>query len=157
MRNRTLSNEELVSIQEYYERGHSWEEVSMKLCISGHYIDKAPLLERRAPQVTIGKDETYGMGLMVNTKYGTPVVHHGGDLVERHPAAGVVGARQRERRMDARNRATDEEVATGRRARPRSQTRRAPRLPIQRELRRPASAQPADARLTGVVSSWNKQ
>ena len=43
MRNRTLSNEELVSIQEYYERGHSWEEVSMKLCISGHYIDKAKL------------------------------------------------------------------------------------------------------------------
>jgi CubicO group peptidase (beta-lactamase class C family) len=49
-----------------------------------HYIDKVPLLERRAPQVTIGKDETYGMGLMVNTKYGTPVVHHGGDLVGFH-------------------------------------------------------------------------
>jgi hypothetical protein len=48
------------------------------------YIDKAPLLERRAPQVTIGKDITYGMGLGVNTKYGTPVVCHGGDLIGFH-------------------------------------------------------------------------
>ena len=28
--------------------------------------------ERRVPQVPIGKDETYGMGLMVNTTYGFP-------------------------------------------------------------------------------------
>jgi CubicO group peptidase (beta-lactamase class C family) len=48
------------------------------------YIDKAPLLERRVPQVTIGKDVTYGMGLGVNTKYGTPVVCHGGDLTGFH-------------------------------------------------------------------------
>jgi len=27
------------------------------------YICKGPLLERRAPQVSIGKDTTYGMGL----------------------------------------------------------------------------------------------
>jgi len=26
------------------------------------YISKEPLLERRTPQVSIGKDETYGMG-----------------------------------------------------------------------------------------------
>jgi CubicO group peptidase (beta-lactamase class C family) len=44
------------------------------------YISKEPLLERRAPQVSIGKDVTYGMGLMVDTTYGVPVVHHGGDL-----------------------------------------------------------------------------
>ena len=43
-----------------------------------------PLLERRAPQVSIGKDVTYGMGLMVSTKYGTPVVHHGGDMIGFH-------------------------------------------------------------------------
>ncbi len=45
------------------------------------YIARAPLLERRAPQVTIGKDDTYGMGLGVSTKYGTPVVDHGGSLI----------------------------------------------------------------------------
>jgi hypothetical protein len=39
---------------------------------------------RRAPNVSIGKETTYGMGLMVDTKYGTPVVHHGGDLIGFH-------------------------------------------------------------------------
>jgi CubicO group peptidase (beta-lactamase class C family) len=48
------------------------------------YISKEPLLERRIPQVNIGKDVTYGMGLMVDTTYGVPVVHHGGDLVGYH-------------------------------------------------------------------------
>jgi CubicO group peptidase (beta-lactamase class C family) len=42
------------------------------------YIDKDALLARRVPQVAIGKDATYGMGLNVDTTYGTPVVHHGG-------------------------------------------------------------------------------
>jgi CubicO group peptidase (beta-lactamase class C family) len=48
------------------------------------YISKEPLLERRAPQVYIGKDISYGMGLMVDKTYGIPVVHHGGDLVGYH-------------------------------------------------------------------------
>ncbi len=48
------------------------------------YISKEPLLERRAPQVSIGKDVTYGMGLEVDTTYGVPVVHHGGDLIGYH-------------------------------------------------------------------------
>jgi CubicO group peptidase (beta-lactamase class C family) len=48
------------------------------------YIAKEPLLARRAAQVPIGKDATYGMGLMVDTTYGTPVVHHGGDLIGFH-------------------------------------------------------------------------
>ncbi|HEX7253748.1 MAG TPA: serine hydrolase domain-containing protein, partial [Thermoanaerobaculia bacterium] len=48
------------------------------------YIPKEPLLERRVPQVPIGKDDTYGMGLIVNTTYGIPVVHHGGDLIGFH-------------------------------------------------------------------------
>jgi CubicO group peptidase (beta-lactamase class C family) len=48
------------------------------------YIGKEALLERRVPQVPIGKDATYGMGLMVGTKYGTPVVHHGGDMIGFH-------------------------------------------------------------------------
>ncbi len=48
------------------------------------YISKEPLLARRAPQVSIGKDVTYGMGLEVDTQYGVPVVHHGGDMVGFH-------------------------------------------------------------------------
>ncbi|MBV8202903.1 MAG: beta-lactamase family protein [Acidobacteria bacterium] len=48
------------------------------------YIPKEPLLARRAPQVAVGKDETYGMGLMVDTTYGVPVVHHGGDMIGYH-------------------------------------------------------------------------
>ena len=48
------------------------------------YIRREPLLARRAPQVPIGKEGTYGMGLMVDTKYGTPVVHHGGDMIGFH-------------------------------------------------------------------------
>jgi CubicO group peptidase (beta-lactamase class C family) len=48
------------------------------------YIPKEPLLERRAPQVAIGKDATYGMGLMVDTQYEVPVVHHGGDMIGFH-------------------------------------------------------------------------
>jgi hypothetical protein len=48
------------------------------------YIDKDTLLARRAPQVPIGKDTTYGMGLTVDTKYGTPLVHHGGDMIGFH-------------------------------------------------------------------------
>jgi CubicO group peptidase (beta-lactamase class C family) len=47
-------------------------------------LPKEPLLARRAPQVPIGKDSTYGMGLMVDTSYGIPVVHHGGDMVGYH-------------------------------------------------------------------------
>ncbi len=48
------------------------------------YIKKDTLLARRAPQVPIGKDATYGMGLVVDTEYGTPVVHHGGDMIGYH-------------------------------------------------------------------------
>jgi CubicO group peptidase (beta-lactamase class C family) len=55
-----------------------------KLRDGKRYISKESLLARRAPQVPIGKDETYGMGLMVNTKYGIPVVHHGGDMIGYH-------------------------------------------------------------------------
>ena len=36
------------------------------------------------PQVPIGKDAIYGMGLTVDTTYGVPVVHHGGDMIGFH-------------------------------------------------------------------------
>ena len=48
------------------------------------YISKAPLLARRDGKVPIGKDAVYGMGLMVDSTYGVPVVHHGGDMVGFH-------------------------------------------------------------------------
>jgi CubicO group peptidase (beta-lactamase class C family) len=48
------------------------------------YIGKAALLARRAPQVAVGIDVTYGMGLTVNDVYGTTVVHHGGDMIGFH-------------------------------------------------------------------------
>jgi hypothetical protein len=38
------------------------------------------LLMRRAPQVPLGEDATYGMGLEVSRKYGVPVVSHGGSM-----------------------------------------------------------------------------
>ena len=48
------------------------------------YISRAPLVERRAPKVPLGKDATYGMGLVVDSTWGVPVVHHGGDMVGFH-------------------------------------------------------------------------
>lgn len=47
-------------------------------------VSQEAVLARRAPQVTLGKDRTYGMGLQVDTTYGVPVVHHGGDLIGHH-------------------------------------------------------------------------
>jgi CubicO group peptidase (beta-lactamase class C family) len=55
-----------------------------KLSGGATFIPRDVLLERRSPQVPIGKDETYGMGLMVNTTYGVTVVHHGGDMIGFH-------------------------------------------------------------------------
>lgn len=52
-----------------------------KLPDGKRYISKDALFARRAPQVVVGTDITYGMGLQVNTQYGTPVVHHGGNMI----------------------------------------------------------------------------
>ncbi len=38
------------------------------------------LLARRAPQIAVGEDLTYGMGLIVDRRYGIPVVSHGGSM-----------------------------------------------------------------------------
>ena len=38
------------------------------------------LMARRTAQVKVGADVTYGMGLFVDTRFGTPVIRHGGDL-----------------------------------------------------------------------------
>jgi len=42
------------------------------------------LLARYKPNVIVGEDVTYGMALMVDTRYGVTVVHHGGDLAGYH-------------------------------------------------------------------------
>ena len=38
------------------------------------------LLARRAPQVQLGEDSSYGMGLAVDHTYGVPVISHGGSM-----------------------------------------------------------------------------
>jgi hypothetical protein len=55
-----------------------------KLPDGTRYVSKDVLLARRAPQVAVGIDVTYGMGLIVDTVYGTTVVHHGGDMIGFH-------------------------------------------------------------------------
>lgn len=48
------------------------------------YLGKVPLLARREKKVPIGESAVYGMGLMVDSTYGVPVVHHGGDMIGYH-------------------------------------------------------------------------
>lgn len=48
------------------------------------YVSEAALLARRAPQVAMSQDESYGLGLMVDRTWGIPVIHHGGDLIGYH-------------------------------------------------------------------------
>lgn len=42
---------------------------------------EANVVKRREPQIKIGNDVTYGMGLEVDRRWGIPVVHHGGALI----------------------------------------------------------------------------
>ena len=51
---------------------------------NGKPYSRRRLLARREPQVAIGEDQTYGMGLEVNTNWGVPIVHHGGDMIGFH-------------------------------------------------------------------------
>ena len=45
-----------------------------------HLVSQESLLERRKKQVQMGEDTAYGMGLVIDTRNGIPVVHHGGNL-----------------------------------------------------------------------------
>jgi CubicO group peptidase (beta-lactamase class C family) len=47
-------------------------------------VSEENLLARYTPQVAVSDKVTYGMALMVDTKYGVSVVHHGGDLAGYH-------------------------------------------------------------------------
>jgi CubicO group peptidase (beta-lactamase class C family) len=51
-----------------------------KLADGRQFVSEENLLMRRKPQIPIGEDETYGMGLEVNNHWGIPIVHHGGSL-----------------------------------------------------------------------------
>jgi CubicO group peptidase (beta-lactamase class C family) len=51
-----------------------------KLDNGTQYVSAKNLLQRRVPNVPIGEDQTYGMGLEVDRTWGVPVVHHGGSL-----------------------------------------------------------------------------
>ena len=43
-------------------------------------VSEKNLLMRRKPQIATGEDQTYGMGLQTNSRWGVPVIHHGGSL-----------------------------------------------------------------------------
>jgi CubicO group peptidase (beta-lactamase class C family) len=47
-------------------------------------VSEENLLARRAPQVLVGADIDYGMGLFIDKRWGVEVVHHGGDLLGYH-------------------------------------------------------------------------
>ena len=52
-----------------------------KLPSGAQYVSETNLMERRKPNVGIGETSTYGMGLITDTKYGIPVIDHGGSLI----------------------------------------------------------------------------
>src|SRR5262249_12328583 len=43
-------------------------------------VSAESLLARRAPQIAVGEDQTYGMGLQVDKTWSVPMVHHGGSM-----------------------------------------------------------------------------
>lgn len=47
-------------------------------------VSEQNLLERQVPNVVVGEDVNYGMGLMIDKHWGVTVVHHGGDLAGYH-------------------------------------------------------------------------
>jgi CubicO group peptidase (beta-lactamase class C family) len=52
-----------------------------KLPDGARYLSEANLLARRAPQVAVGEDRSYGMGLVVDNHFGIPMVVHDGSLI----------------------------------------------------------------------------
>jgi hypothetical protein len=57
------------------------DELSLgKLPDGKQLVSAENLLMRRQPQVSLGEDASYGMGLIVDRTYGVPVVSHGGSM-----------------------------------------------------------------------------
>ena len=58
-------------------------------------VSEENLMERRKPQIVVGEDVHYGMGLLVDKHYDIEIIHHGGDLIGYHsdmiwlPAYGI--------------------------------------------------------------------
>ena len=50
------------------------------------YVAEEPLLARYAPQVSMDEHASYGLGLVVERRYGIRFVYHGGDVVGFHSA-----------------------------------------------------------------------
>jgi CubicO group peptidase (beta-lactamase class C family) len=55
-----------------------------KLPNGTRFLSEENLLARQAPQVNVGEDITYGMGLFRDTRWGVPMIRHGGDLFGYH-------------------------------------------------------------------------
>ena len=55
-----------------------------KLPDGSRLVSEANLMQRRVPNVVVGEDVDYGMGLMTDKRWGVTVVHHGGDLAGYH-------------------------------------------------------------------------
>jgi CubicO group peptidase (beta-lactamase class C family) len=55
-----------------------------KLANGKQLVSAENLLARRVPQVPVGEDVAYGMGLIIDTQWGIPIIHHGGDLAGYH-------------------------------------------------------------------------
>jgi CubicO group peptidase (beta-lactamase class C family) len=55
-----------------------------RLSDGSRLVSEQNLLMRRAPQILLGEDQTYGMGLMEDRTWGVTVIHHGGDLAGYH-------------------------------------------------------------------------
>lgn len=51
-----------------------------KLDDGRQYVSAKNVLQRRVPNVPVGEDRQYGMGMQVDRDYGVDVVHHGGSL-----------------------------------------------------------------------------
>lgn len=51
-----------------------------KLADGTQLVTPANLLMRRKPQIALGEDAWYGMGLIVDRTYGVPVISHGGSM-----------------------------------------------------------------------------
>ena len=47
-------------------------------------VSEANLMERRKPQIVVGEDVQYGMGLFVDRHLDIEIIHHGGDLFGYH-------------------------------------------------------------------------
>lgn len=60
------------------------ELASGKLPDGTQLVAAESLRARRAPQILLGEDQTYGMALMDDRTWGVSVVHHGGDLAGYH-------------------------------------------------------------------------